>query len=216
VTIKSINLNIMKTIIITTLLFCGFTGLTSFAQIPGKAEDISPLLYGETIPEAMLVSPDGSKQSLLALIGKKPTVLLFYRGGWCPYCNTHLAEIQQAESEIIGLGYQIVAVSPDSPENLKGSVDKNHLKYDLYSDGDGTLAKAMGIAFQAPGRSSDMLKKWSGGFNNGFLPVPSLFVVDTSGTIVFEYINPEYKTRLSSDLLLAVLKALKNKQFPSL
>ncbi len=192
------------------LLFSGITGSTSSAQIPGKAEDISPLLYGEVIPEALLTAPDGSKQSLSALINKKPTVLLFYRGGWCPYCNTHLAEIQKAEGEIIRLGYQIVAVSPDSPENLKGSADKNQLKYDLYSDGDGKLTKAMGIAFQAPERSTEMLKKWSGGANEGFLPVPSVFVVDTSGIIKFEYINPDYKTRLSSDLLLAVLKALKN------
>ena len=53
-----------------------------------------------------------------------------------------------------------------------------------------------------------MLSEKSGGLNEGILPVPSIFVVDTSGKILFEYINPDYKTRLSSSLLLAVLKNL--------
>jgi peroxiredoxin len=124
----------LKAITIITLLFSGFTGLTSFAQIPDKDEDISPLLYIETIPEAMLTAPNGSKHSLSALIGKKSTVLLFYCSGWCTYCNSHLTEILQVDGVIIGLGYQIVADSPDSPEILQGSSDKQQLKYSLYSE----------------------------------------------------------------------------------
>jgi hypothetical protein len=35
-----------------------------------------------------------------------------------------------------------------------------------------------------------------------------LFVLDTEGTILFEHISPDYKQRISSTLLLAVLGAL--------
>ena len=35
---------------------------TSFAQIPDQAKDISPLLYGEKLPEGVLTTPKGWKQ----------------------------------------------------------------------------------------------------------------------------------------------------------
>jgi hypothetical protein len=40
------------------------------------------------------------------------------------------------------------------------------------------------------------------------LPVPGVFVVNDKGVINFEYINPDYSTRLSGELVMAVLKAL--------
>ena len=186
----------------------GFISFSAPAQMPEKAEDISPLLIGEIIPDAVLKAPDASDHSILDIIGKKPTVLLFYRGGWCPYCNAHLAEIQGAESEILNMGFQIVAISPDSPENLRLTDQKNELNYSLFSDGKGTFTDALGIAFKASERNTKRLMRYSDGLNEGFLPVPSVFVVDTSGKIQFEYINPDYKTRLGADLLLAVLKEL--------
>lgn len=204
------KLNIMNKKTIIIFLLTGFASLTVLGQLPEKAEDISPLLIGEKIPAVTLVSADGIKQNLTDLISSKPTVLLIYRGGWCPYCNAHLSDIQKAESDILGLGYQIFAISPDSPEILKQSGEKQNLQYSLYSDADGKLIKALGIAFRAPERYSGKLDKSSGGFNEGFLPVPSLFVADTSGKILFEYVNPDYKTRIGSELLIAVLKELNN------
>jgi len=133
----------------------------------------------------------------------------FYRGGWCPYCNIHLSEIQEVESEILKLGYQIVAISPDSYKNLDISGEKNKLNYSLYSDGEEKLSKVIGIAFKAPEKYDCMLYDSSGGINEVFLPVPSVFVIGTDGEILFEYINPDYKTRLSADFLVTVLKNLK-------
>jgi len=199
----------MKKQLILIAVFGLFANQT-YAQLPEKAEDVSPLLIGEIIPETVLKTPDAVEYNVSNILSLKPTVIMFYRGGWCPYCNRHLAEIQEAESEIIKLGYQIIAISPDSPENLKVTDEKNQLNYSLYSDSDGTLSKAIGIAFKAPEKYSSMLSEKSDGLNEGFLPVPSVFVVDTSGKIIFEYINPDYKTRLTSSLLIAVLKNLKD------
>ncbi len=186
-----------------------FMATLAQSQLPLLPQDISPLLNGETVPDATLSGADGTNYQLHSLVKEKPTVLLFYRGGWCPYCNRHLSEIQGVEGEVGQLGYQIVAISPDSPENLKTTHDEKGVKYRLFSDANGDLIRSMGIAFKAPGKYLDMLNKKSGGYNqDGFLPVPAVFVVDEKGTILFEYINPDYKTRLSGGLLLAVLKEL--------
>lgn len=201
----------MKLKMKNVLLIVLSLGLASFsvsAQIAESAEDISPLLIGESIPEATLKAPDASSHKTSEILAEKPTVLLIYRGGWCPFCNAHLSEIQSIQSEVLELGYQIVAVSPDSPENLAATDEKDQLDYSLYSDADGKFIQSLGIAFKAPERYSGMLLKKSDGLNDGFLPVPSLFIVDPAGEIQFEYINPNYKVRLTSGMLLAILKEL--------
>ncbi len=203
---KHMKRSILLAIIISIYTF----GLQ--AQIPEKPEDISPLLIGEKVPEATLQSPDGKDQQLSDILKQKPSVILFYRGGWCPYCNAHLSEIQKIEKQVVELGYQIIAISPDVHENLQFTDEKHQLSYQLLSDAKGELIQNMGIAFKSPERYTQMLFEKSDGINTGFLPFPSVFITDTSRTIHFEYINPNYQTRLSSNLLLAILRELEVKE----
>jgi peroxiredoxin len=198
----------MKNLIILLSFFL-FHSIAQGQEVPKLPNDVSPLLIGEELPDVELADINGSNIALKDVTKKKPTVLIFYRGGWCPYCNLHLSELQTIETDILKLGYQIVAVSPDSPKNLKASVSKNQLNYTLLSDASTAVASKLGIAYQAPEKSVDMLKKSSDNLNSGILPVPALFVLNTKGEILFEYINPNYKKRIKGDLLLAVLNALK-------
>lgn len=183
----------------------------SLAQIaiPQKAIDISPLLIGEKVPDLPVKNLKSEEVSLVTLFAVKNTVLIFYRGGWCPYCNLHLAELQAIENDILNLGYQIIAISPDSPSNLQASLQKHKLNYQLLSDANMELSKAFGLAYAVPDASKERLNKASDGQNIGMLPVPSVFVINQQGEIMFEYINPDYKKRLKGSLLLAVLKELK-------
>jgi peroxiredoxin len=200
----------MKRLICFTLLVIGFYG-NAQVDLPKIATDIAPLLIGEKIPNLTLKSVNDNDVSLRELFSKKRTVLVFYRGGWCPYCNVHLAALGEAEKELIELGYQIVAVSPDAPENLKIAEDKNKLNYLLLSDADGALAKSVGIAFEAPEKYKTILSKGSQGKNSTFLPVPSVFIVNLDEEIEFEYISPDYKHRISNELLVVVAQSLKMK-----
>ena len=179
-------------------------------SVPEKPADISPLLIGEKAPDMILKTADGKDKNLLNLLAEKSSVVIFYRGGWCPFCNMHLAELQTVEKEIVDLGYQIIAISPDSPENLQGSVDKHKLSYTLMSDSDLKVATAFGISFLTPESQKEKLMKASGGVNPGMLPVPSVFVLNKKGEILFEYINPDFKKRIPAKLLMATLTALKD------
>ena len=178
------------------------------AQLPEKAEDISPLLIGEKIPELTLTSLDGTSVSTQIALNGKPSVILVYRGGWCSYCNKHMSEIGTIEKEILDLGYQIIAINPDSPAKLKEAKGKSETNYILYSDSDGSFSKGLGIAFKAPERYAQMLSESSEGKNSGFLPVPAVFVVNSEGLVMFQYINPDFRVRISARLMLAVLQNL--------
>ena len=192
----------MKKFLFILLAISGF----SFAQIAEKAEDISPLLIGEKIPKQDLISVDNKAVSTSDIFNKK-TVLIIYRGGWCPYCNSQLMEMQEIENQIIALGYQIVAISPDSPKFLKETTKEDKLNYQLFSDSDGKFSEALGIAFK---REKPKLEKYSEGKNPGFLPVPTVYILDENREIEFLYINPNYAKRLKGEMLLAVLKSLEN------
>jgi peroxiredoxin len=185
-------------------LFVVLFTISSFAQIADNAEDVSPLLIGEKIPSVILHDTNGIAVNTKEVFSKK-TVVVVYRGGWCPYCNAQLADMQDIEKEIIALGYQIVAISPDAPSFLKQTLDKNELQYKLYSDSEGVFAQAIGVAFK---KDKPKLDKYSEGKNPGFLPVPTVYVINDNREIEFMYVNPSYATRLKGDVLLAVLKAL--------
>jgi peroxiredoxin len=120
----------------------------------------------------------------------------------------HLAALAEAEKEILDLGYQIIAISPDAPENLKITEEKDKVKYTLLSDSKGELIKMAGIAFEVPENYKSLINVHSNGVNTNFLPVPSVFIVNTDSTILFEYISPDFKHRISPELLVSVLKNL--------
>lgn len=183
--------------------------LFSQSEIATEPTAISPLLIGEKIPNITLSDVSGKKINLLEFAAKKPSVIVFYRGGWCPYCNLHLSELQTIEPDITHAGYQIIAISPDSPESLQASISKNKLNYLLLSDNHTEASRGFGLAFHAPENYAEMLSKASAEKNKNVLPVPAVFVVNQQGEILFEYISPEYKTRLKGAMLLAVLNALK-------
>jgi peroxiredoxin len=196
----------MKRLLLITLLFIGCSDQQA---IPLVAEDISPILIGETLPNANFQNVEGETVQLKAILEEKPTILVFYRGGWCPYCNVQLSGLVEIEEDILELGYQIVAISPDDYKNLQSTIENNSTKYKLLSDPNGEFIQEIGIAF----RTSSSLKEYivakgQKGETSSVMPAPTVMIVDKKGVIKFEYINPNYKERIGGDMLLSVLKTL--------
>lgn len=116
-------------------------------KIPHSAQEVRPLLIGAEVPAVNLKTSDGKAFILRRHTTDKPSILIFYRGGWCPFCNRHLAGLGEIESKLTGLGYQILAISPDRPAKLTESQDKAKHAYTLLSDSHMKAAQAFGIAF---------------------------------------------------------------------
>ena len=196
----------MKRLLLITLLF---TGCSNQQAIPLVAEDISPILIGETLPNANFQNVEGETVQLKAILEEKPTILVFYRGGWCPYCNVQLSGLVEIEEDIIELGYQIVAISPDDYKNLQSTIENNSTKYKLLSDPNGEFIQEIGIAFRTSSSLKEyIIAKGQKGETSSVMPAPTVMIVDKKGVIKFEYINPNYKERIGGDMLLSVLKTL--------
>jgi len=207
----------MKAIIFCAAALFSLLPGNSFAQLPQTSLDISPLLIGESVPDAELISSKGEAVMFSELLKEKPTVVFFYRGNWCSNCITHFSqEIAPFIAEIRNMDYNLIAISPDMPDTLLVTAKKTKIDPGIfYSDGTGTLSSAIGISFQQNEKMKPRILAYSGGKNTGFLPVPSIFVINTEKKITFEYINPNgpgHKLRIRGSLLMAVLKELKTLQ----
>lgn len=169
------------------------------------AETTHPLGVGDQVPDATLTTPAGKQMSFKSIYRDQPTVLVFYRGGWCPYCTRHLSEVGAVESKLRDLGYQIIAVSPDKPEELQSTLDKSELDYQLFSDSNMTLARRFGLAFVVDDATIERYKGFnidlerSSGYAHHELPVPAVYILDKSGTIRFAHSNPDYRVRLTAE-----------------
>jgi len=182
-------------------------------EVAPSASAIRPLLIGAAAPDSPLRAMDGSGTSLKAALAGKPGVVIFYRGGWCPFCNAHLREIKGVQKRLAALGYATVAISPDRPEELQKTARKHSLPYALLSDSKFDAARAFGVAYQL---DADTLKKYasygvdlrkSSGEPRDWLPVPSVFLVGRDGAVKFVYANPDYRVRLKASVLVAAASA---------
>jgi peroxiredoxin len=51
-------------------------------QFPEDPQTVRPLLANATIPQFVLTNTDGRPFDVNAAVRERPTILLFYRGGW--------------------------------------------------------------------------------------------------------------------------------------
>ncbi len=181
--------------------------------LPAAAEDVRPLQAGATVPDLALLTAAGQPFALRAALRERPAVLIFYRGGWCPYCNRHLGQLQTVEADLRALGYQVLAVSPDRPGKLAESAARLRVTYTLLSDRALAAARAFGIAFRVDDATVETYRGYgidleeASGETHHALPVPAVFLVGRDGAVRFAHANPDYKVRLAPGALLAAARA---------
>lgn len=206
-------MNVWSSIILSFILVL-FISSSSFSQsVPDSPTEVNPILVNSTIPDVTVKSIEGETIPLKSIVAEKPTVLMFYRGGWCPYCSRHMAELQQIEDQIVEMGYQILAVSVDRPEVIRETLSDIELSYTLLSDSPADVMKAFGIAYRVDDKTVERYKsvgidfEKNTGYDHHILPAPAVFIINQEGIVKFQYVNPDYKQRINGDVLLAAAKA---------
>jgi peroxiredoxin len=212
----------MKKIYYPLILICA--ALFSLSSVAGddrqaihaSAEDVQPLMPGMKAPDFSVRDATGMSFEYKADAMEKPVVLTFYRGGWCPYCNLHLAEMRETEAQLKDMGFDIWFISMDKPELLLESLDDPNIGYTIYSDSSLSATRAFGLAFQMPDEMVEKYKTYNidlemaSGETHHVLPAPATYLIGADGIINFGYVNPDYKVRLAPSVLLAAAEAYKD------
>ena len=196
---------------VSVLTCIAVIGRDALANVPQDPTAIVPVEIGAPAPTFVATEADGKPYRFAGATVKKPTMLIFYRGGWCPYCNTHLQDLRIVEPQIVALGYQVLFLSTDRPDLLYASL-KKPLGYHILSDSSMNAAEAFGVAYHVDDATLKDLKSYGIDLNatqgsaKHELPVPSVFIVDAGGVVRFRYFNADFRVRLDAQSVLAAAR----------
>ena len=104
---------------------------------------------------------------------------------------------------------------PDQSGFLNASLEEFEMDYTLLSDSPMEVARTFGVAYREDDETvarlknngMDIIKR--SGHDHQQLPVPAVFILNTTGEVLFQYVNPDYRTRISGEILMAALRAFR-------
>ncbi|MBL4752078.1 MAG: AhpC/TSA family protein [Flavobacteriales bacterium] len=200
----------MKLLLTILLAFSIFT-----IQGQDVMYDICPIKNSESVPNALVFDRDGKEVDLKSYIGKRPVVVVFYRGGWCPYCMRHLSALQEIKPQMDSLGFELIGITPDTYTKLDTSIKKGgDIDFQLFSDKNINAINAFGIGWKINDElyakykdSYGMDTEWWTGATHHVLPVPAVFII-SNGEIQYQHVDPDYSKRLSPEILLSYIASI--------
>lgn len=179
-------------------------------------EGCNAVKLNQTAPDFLLPDHGGKLISLGDLLSKGPLIVTFYRGSWCPYCNLQLNALQARLNEIHALGAQLVAISPQVPDGSMTTYEMDKLDFLVLSDQDARVASQYGVAWEVPEFLAEHMrvdrKLDLEAINNGngnILPIPATFIIGRDGTVIWRYVDVDYRTRSEPDDIIEALKTAK-------
>src|ERR1700733_13881578 len=176
---------------------------------------------GDEAPAFTLKDPEGNVVSSRELLAKGPLIVSFYRGVWCPYCNTELQALQATLPEFEKLGASVVAISPQTAPNSRRSTRENKLTFPILADVKGEVGQAFGLKFALPDYLVDLYKRLKNDLPSFKdepawpLPRPPRYVIGQDGRILYAEVNPDYTRRPEpEDSFHAHLRVHLRQEFP--
>jgi len=168
---------------------------------------------GDLAPAIVLPDAHGRAFDVATLLAQGPVIVTFYRGGWCPYCNLELKAYQAVLSQIIAAGANLVAISPEKPDDSVSTAEKNDLTFTVLSDVGQGVGKAFGLVYSF----TDELRSVYHGFkldipeknatpDDWSLPLSATYVIASDGRILFADTGVDYRRRADPLDVLQVLE----------
>lgn len=169
------------------------------------------LKTGDKIPAIQLPNQNNELVDVNEILKTNKVVLSFYRGGWCPYCNLELKALQHFLPEMEEKGARLIAITPETPDNSMTTHEKNELTFDILTDKNNELARAMNLVFTLPEDLQGLYKKFgidldgTQGNASQELPLAATYVIGKNGIIEYHFIEEDYKLRADPKEILDTL-----------
>jgi peroxiredoxin len=110
-----------------------------------------PLLNpGDPFPRLTITTTDGQALTIPDAFAGDFAVVLFYRGSWCPYCNSQLRAFERAGQALADAGIRVAALSVDDKETTAALVEKHKLTFPVGYGADAAAVAALTSAFVNP------------------------------------------------------------------
>jgi len=187
----------------------------SIADFLDQGVPTDSIKAGDVLEPFSLADATGTPVSLHEIVESGPAVIVFYRGGWCPYCNLALRTYQQELLPQLGaFGARLVAISPQSPDESLSTAERAALDFTVLSDPASRLADRIGIAFEQADDVLDAQRKLGLDLSKVNaegavrLPRPTVLVIDQDRTVRFVDVQPDYTSRTEVSDIIGALSNL--------
>ena len=169
---------------------------------------------GDAAPPFHLPDQNGAMVELKDRLRLGPVVLLFIRGGWCPFCTLTLRAWQGALPLLHDAGGDLLAVSPQGHTQCCETAERDLLAYPVLSDKGGVVAKGYGVTAELPQRARALYLRFGhdlprmNGDKSWRLTLPTTFILDPNGRIVLVDGDVLPQHRLEPDAAIAMVRTL--------
>jgi peroxiredoxin len=158
---------------------------------------------GRPLPDFHATDEQGDPVRSTTLHGS-PTVILFVRGNWCPFCSSQVKDLTKYYKDIIDLGAKLVLLTPKPLETTRRVAEFFEVEFDFWLDDSLAVTQQLGL-LQKSGVPRDYDKEY--GRDTIW---PTALVVDAAGIIRYTELSKHISDRPDPELLLRELnKALK-------
>ncbi|MBG9997419.1 AhpC/TSA family protein [Pseudoalteromonas sp. NSLLW24] len=174
------------------------------------------LQIGQKVENFSLANHNGENIELADLLKKGPVIISFYRGGWCPYCNLELKALNDYLPHFKTQSAQLVAISPQLPDETLSTAQKNDLEFDVLSDVSNKVADQFGLLFTLDERIQALYTQFGIDFEHYYgdksfkLPLPATYVINQEGVITYAFLNEDYTLRAEPTDIMAALESENN------
>ncbi|MBZ2192721.1 AhpC/TSA family protein [Pseudoalteromonas arctica] len=174
------------------------------------------LQIGQKVENFSLANHKGENIELADLLKKGPVIISFYRGGWCPYCNLELKALNDYLPQFKTQNAQLVAISPQLPDETLSTAQKNDLEFDVLSDVSNKVAEQFGLLFTLDERIQALYTQFGIDFEHYYgdksfkLPLPATYVINQEGVITYAFLNEDYTLRAEPTDVMAALESENN------
>jgi peroxiredoxin len=209
--------SVFSLIIIVSMLLTGYgQSLSKFGIDTTDNHIPKGLKIGDKAPSFTGYDQTGKQIELKKMLEKGPVVLFFYRGKWCQVCSRYLNSYQDSLNLITDQGFSLVAITPESIENVEQTVKFHNLTFTVIYDCQEQIMKDYNVMFNVTKNYQDSILTTCStdiALNNGReearLPVPATYIINKDGIIVALQFDPNYQNRATVNWIIKNLgKAL--------
>jgi peroxiredoxin len=170
------------------------------------------LKVGAKSPAFELPDHNGQLVSSSDLLAKGPLVLCFIRGRWCPFCVGQMEAMNLVLPQIEQTGATLVAISPQTVKQSFFMHDQHKMRFPLLSDGGNKVARQFGLTYRVPSLQEAVYRRafvnlpFTNGDESWELPIPTTYILDRDGTVVYASANEDYAERPEPSDIVRVLQ----------
>jgi len=154
---------------------------------------------GRPLPDFDATDEQGAPVRSTTLHGS-PTIILFVRGNWCPFCSAQVQSLTRHYKDIIDLGAKLILFTPKPLETTRRVASFFEVEFDFWLDDSLAVSEELGLV-QKTGVPGDYEKEY--GPDTVW---PTALVVDSAGIIRYTELSKHISDRPDPEMLLRELK----------